>query len=370
MQLRKATRSRQHLRICLCSPSGGGKTFTALRLAHTLGGPVGVVDTENGSAELYAGEANPDGGRFDFSTIDLAQEPGKFSVDNYIKALRCMAQAGMRTVIVDSGSHAWAGPGGVLEYVDEVARRGKTGNKFNAWAEGTPKHNEFLQALLAYPGHLILTLRTKVEYVQEQVGGRTQIRKVGMAPIQREGIEYEFTVVGDLEADTHRLIVTKSRCSALADKSFDKPGADMARVLLQWLDEAPEPAQRQSDPEPASSPRASRAAPLPPGGREAVTSAGSSAHSPGPEKASDTSPPSGPSPGPGVSSERDRLLAELRSYLPEHRAALDEECKPLGLLLQGLKGASTEQLAALVDAMEVRLRADADRDTQPEGAAS
>ncbi len=265
MQLRKAVRSRQHLRLCLCSPSGGGKTFTALRLAHALGGPIGVVDTENGSSELYAGEPNPDGGVFDFSTIDLAQEPGKFSVDNYVKALSVMARAGIRTAIVDSGTHAWAGPGGVLEYVDEVARRSRGANKFNAWAEGTPKHHEFLQALLSYPGHLIVTLRTKVEYVQEVVNGRTTIRKVGMAPIQREGLEYEMTLVGDLEADTHRLVVTKSRCSALADKSFDKPGADMARALLRWLDTAPtQPDTHSTPPAPAPRPRRGTPEPTPP----------------------------------------------------------------------------------------------------------
>lgn len=366
MQLRKATRSRQHLRICLCSPSGGGKTFTALRLAHTLGGPVGVIDTENGSAELYAGEANPDGGRFEFSTIDLAQEPGKFSVDNYVKALRCMAQAGMRTVIVDSGSHAWAGPGGVLEFVDEVARRGKSGNKFNAWAEGTPKHNEFLQALLAYPGHLIVTLRTKVEYVQEQVNGRTQIRKVGMAPIQREGLEYEMTLVGDLEADTHRLIITKSRCSALADRSFDRPGADMARVLLRWLDDA-------SDPEPASSPpRASRGAPQPiQGVGGPVTTAGSSSLSPGPAEdahqlVSACEGPSGPGDSP-IADARASMLASVKRYQASHPAIVKEEAQSLGL--SSMNKSTEEQIATLLDAVIERIERSAiqDEGTQPEG---
>lgn len=234
MQLRKAERKRQHLRIALCSPPGAGKTFSALRIAHALGGPVGVIDTENGSAELYAGEANPDGGAFEFVTIDLAQEPGKFSTENYIEALHAMHRAGVQTVVVDSGSHAWAGEGGLLEMVDA---KGKGGNKFTAWADATPKHNAWIQALLTYPGHLVMTLRTKMEHVQEKdASGRTTIRKVGMAPIQRDGLEYEFTVVGELDVDTHRLMITKSRCSALADRSFVKPGADVAKVLLAWLE--------------------------------------------------------------------------------------------------------------------------------------
>lgn len=240
MQLRKAERSRSFLRIAMCGPSGSGKTFSALRVAHGLGSEVAVIDSENGSSELYQGEENPDGGVFDFSVIDLSNEPGQYSVDNYVRALRMCADAGMKVVVIDSMSHAWMGPGGVLEYVDTLAAKSRSGSSYSAWRQGTPKHMELLQAILAYPGHVIATMRSKVDYVQEKnSSGRTTIRKVGLAPVQREGVDYEFTISGDLDVDTHALVITKSRCSALADRQIVKPGKDMASTLLDWLGVVP-----------------------------------------------------------------------------------------------------------------------------------
>jgi hypothetical protein len=243
----KATRKQALLRLALCGPAGSGKSYTGLRIATGLLGPgerLAVLDTEHGSAELYADEPNPDGGAFDFDTVRLDQLPGRFSAENYVKCLRSAAEAGYRVVLVDSLSHAWAGEGGVLDYVDNVAARGGRGgegNKFSAWRQGTKAQNELVDALLSYPGHVICTLRTKVEYVLEQVNGRATIRKVGMASIQRDGVDYEFTVVGDLDVDTHRLIVTKSRCSTVADRTFLKAGADLARELRTWLDNGEAP---------------------------------------------------------------------------------------------------------------------------------
>jgi energy-coupling factor transporter ATP-binding protein EcfA2 len=241
VQLKKASRTRQWLRILLTGATGSGKTFTALRLAAAMAkrkaGRLGVIDTENGSAQLYAGERNPDGGEFDFEVIDLMNEPGKASPENYVKALRVMIEAGIDTVVIDSGSHVWAGPGGILEFVDAVASRSKGSNSYSAWREGTPKYNDFLQAVLSFPGDVIVTLRSKMEHVQEKGdNGRTVIRKVGLQPVMRDGIEYEFTVHGDIDTDTHRLHVLKSRIAALADQSFVKAGAELADAIVSWRD--------------------------------------------------------------------------------------------------------------------------------------
>jgi hypothetical protein len=253
MQLRKAERKRQNLRLAFMSPTGGGKTFTSLRVAHAIakrvGGRVAVIDTEEGSSELYSGEQNPDGGVFDFDVIDLAQQPGKFKVENYIQALNTCAQAGVPVVVVDSASHAWAGEGGVLAFVD--ARESK--NKFSGWKDATPLQQKFVRALLSYPGHVIVTMRVKTEWVLEPgQNGKQTPRRVGMQPVQREGIEYEFTCVFDLEQDTRRLTVGKTRCHALTDYVATNAGAELANVLLDWLDSAPvqEPAAPPPEPEP------------------------------------------------------------------------------------------------------------------------
>jgi hypothetical protein len=236
MALRKAVRSRQFLRIAIAAPPGAGKTFTALRVAHAMSDSIAVIDSEQGSSELYAGEENPDGGSFSFDVDDLA---GNYSVDNYIRALNGCKRAGIKLVVIDSLSHAWAGPGGILEFVDLVAEKSKSNNKYNAWAKGTPEHNRLLQAILTYPGHVIATMRSKMAHVQEVVNGKTVIRKVGLQAIQREGIEFEFTIVGDMDVDTHAMSITKSRVSRLADKVITKPGAAFAHELMDWLKEAP-----------------------------------------------------------------------------------------------------------------------------------
>jgi hypothetical protein len=241
VQLRKAERKRQFLRLALMSPTGGGKTFTALRMAHAIAkridSRVAVIDTEEGSSELYAGAENPDGGVFEFGVIDLAREPAKFTVENYIKAIRTCAEAGIKVLVVDSASHAWAGEGGVLAFVD--AKAGS--NKFSGWRDATPLQQQFVRALLAYPGHVIVTMRVKTEWVLEKDDRGKQVpRRVGMQPVQRDGIEYEFTCVFDLEQETKRLTVGKTRCSALDGYSTTKAGAEVANALMDWLDSAPD----------------------------------------------------------------------------------------------------------------------------------
>lgn len=245
---KKATRRRAYLRLALCGPAGSGKSFTGLRVAMGLLDPgqrLAVIDTEHGSAELYADEPNPDGGRFDFDCIRLDLQPGKFSPENYIRALRAAADNRYPVILVDSLSHAWAGEGGVLDLVDNVAARGGRGgegNKFAAWRHGSKAQNELVDTLLSYPGQVIVTLRTKVEYVLEtDEKGRKVPRKVGMASVQRDGVDYEFTVIGDIDVDTHRLYITKSRCSAVADRNYLKAGADLARELRDWLERGDEP---------------------------------------------------------------------------------------------------------------------------------
>ena len=237
----RARRTDSRLRLALLGPAGSGKTFTALRLAHGMLGPeqrVAVIDTEHASSNLYADETNPDGGTFDFDVLDLASMPGsgRYSVEKYLAAIREAAEAEYPILIIDSLSHAWAGEGGLLDFVHERTLRSKTKNSFAGWRDATPLHNRLIEAILGYPGHVIATLRTKVQWVIEQdAKGQPVPRKVGMQPIQREGLDYEFTVVADIDAETHTLVVTKTRCAALADRSFPKAGADVAAVLTDWL---------------------------------------------------------------------------------------------------------------------------------------
>ena len=226
---KKAERKRVKGRIAIEGPTGSGKTFTALSVAQDLakhyGEKVAVIDTERESASIYAD-------MFAFDVVEL----DTFSVQNYIAAINAAADAGYGVLVIDSLSHAWAGKGGVLEAVDQAAKRMKNPNSYMAWRQGTTIQEDLIESILRYPGHVIVTMRSKMDYVQDKdKDGKTVIRKIGMAPVQRDGLEYEFTIVGDMDVD-HNLVITKSRCAELADQVFPKPGKNFTGPLIAWLD--------------------------------------------------------------------------------------------------------------------------------------
>lgn len=224
MEFRKATKQEAKARIGLAGPAGSGKTYTALRLATAMCKRVAVVDTEHGSASKYADE-------FDFDVLELTD----FHPNNYIKAIQAAEAAGYDGLIIDSISHEWNGKNGCLELVELYAKRNRGGNKYAAWADVTPLHNSFIEAIHASRLHIIATMRSKMDYLQtEDDRGKTQIKKVGMAPITREGAEYEFDIVGEIGVD-HTMVITKSRCKALADQVFCKPGEELAQQIMEWL---------------------------------------------------------------------------------------------------------------------------------------
>jgi energy-coupling factor transporter ATP-binding protein EcfA2 len=220
-----ASKEQAKARIALTGPSGSGKTYTALAVGTGLGKRVAVIDTERGSAAKYAD-------RFDFDTVQLVTfEPGAL-----VEALAVGADAGYDVMIVDSFSHFWSGAGGMLEQVDNAAKRAGTGGTFAGWREARPMERAMFDALLAYPGHVIVTMRAKTEYVVEtDERGRKVPRKVGLKPDQRDGIEYEFDIVGDLDHE-HTLMLSKSRAAPLSGLVVRKPDAQFAQAVLDWLD--------------------------------------------------------------------------------------------------------------------------------------
>lgn len=228
---KRASKTQLKLRMALIGPAGSGKTYTALNIGQHLGEKVAVVDTEHGSASKYA----------DLFTFDVL-ELESFHPQMYIDAIAAAEQAGYEVLIIDSLSHAWIGKDGALELVDKAAKRSRSGNSFAAWRDVTPLHNNLVEAMLAARLHLIVTMRSKMEYVQDKDDkGRTVIRKVGLQPVQRDGLEYEFDVVADLDTD-NTLIVGKTRCPQLTGVVLAKPGKDIAGILKEWLADGEEPA--------------------------------------------------------------------------------------------------------------------------------
>lgn len=226
MQIRKAERKNIKIRLAIEGPSGSGKTFSALLIAYGLTedwDKVIIIDTENGSAELYAELGG-------YSVLPLA---APYSPERYIAAIELAEKQGFEVIIIDSLSHAWAGEGGVLEQQGKAADTKYKGNSWSAWREFTPKHNALVEAMLKSKSHIIATLRTKTEYIQVEENGSKKIKKVGTVPIQRDGIEYEFAVVFDLATD-HMATASKDR-TGIFDRQLFTPGSDTGRILRQWL---------------------------------------------------------------------------------------------------------------------------------------
>lgn len=222
---RPAQRKKAKLRLGVTGPAGSGKTMSALLIAGGLVNgdysKVGLVDTENGSGDLYANSAMI--GEYNI----LPLEP-PFEAKKYIDAIRLAEESGIEVIILDSITHAWAGEGGFLDKQGKIADR--TGNSFAAWRTVTPEHNRFIDAMLQSKIHVIATMRSKTEHVYEN----GKVKKLGMAPVAREGMEYEFTVVFDID-QSHNATPTKDRTSMFDGQIF-KPTPDIGKKLLTWLE--------------------------------------------------------------------------------------------------------------------------------------
>jgi hypothetical protein len=235
MEIRRAERKKAKLRLGIAAPSGAGKTYGALLLAFGLGGKIGLIDTEHGSGDLYC----------DLGEYDIISISAPYTVAKYREAMKMFEQAGYSTIIIDSLSHAWAGDGGLLDKQGKAAD--KSGNSWQAWRQVTPEHNALVDAMLQSPCHIIATMRAKTEYVQEKDDrtGKSVVRKLGMAPVMRDGIEFEFSVFFDLSME-HIASTSKDR-TRLFDGQYFKITQETGKTLLAWLETGAEPAAQAQD---------------------------------------------------------------------------------------------------------------------------
>lgn len=224
---RKAERKKAKLRLGIVGPAGSGKTYSSLLIAAGLGGRIALIDTENGSGDLYAG-------RKEMPEYDVCPISAPYTVHKYLEAIKEAENAGYSVIIIDSLSHAWAGDGGLLDQQGKIADSGK-GNSYTAWRHVTPLHNKLVESILQSPCHVIATMRAKTEYVIETDSKGKQVpKKVGLAPVQRDGMDYEFTVVFDIDLN-HNVQVSKDR-TAMFDGMIFRPGEETGSTLRAWLD--------------------------------------------------------------------------------------------------------------------------------------
>ena len=191
MNIVKANRTQSKIRLGLQAAAGFGKSYSALLIAYGLCGAwnkVVVIDSESGSSHLYSDLG-------DYSVVSLSKP---FSPERYIQAIELCEQGGYEVIIIDSISHEWEGQGGILDIHSNMV-----GNSFTNWSKVTPRHNSFVQAILQSKAHVIATIRTKSDYVLSEKNGKMVPEKVGLKGITKEGLDYEFTIVLDLDSKSN-----------------------------------------------------------------------------------------------------------------------------------------------------------------------
>jgi hypothetical protein len=239
-----ASKEATKLRVAIFGPSGSGKTMTALRLAKGFGGKIALIDSERRSASKYAN--HPKHG-LTFDVCDLEQ--GKQSINDYVHAINEAAKCGYEVLIIDSLSHAWQELVAEVELLSKNSRH--KGNTWSAWSEGTPKQKALVNAILSYPGHVIATLRSKTAWVEAEKNGRKSMDRIGLAPEQGKGIEYEFDMLIEITTE-HVATFAKDRSDTFQDQNFLNPGEELGRQMVQWLEQSPAPAPAPPAPAPAA----------------------------------------------------------------------------------------------------------------------
>lgn len=221
-----ASKQKSKLRLAITGPSGGGKTWTALALATTMGGRIALVDTEKGSASKYAD-------KFKFETVNF--EP-PFHPARFIEAIKTAETLGYTTIILDSLSALWTGTGGIVSIVDDIATNSTSQNKFFAWNEGTTLYNQLVDAVVHSNIHVIGTMRARQDYVLEKnEKGKVVPTRVGTKPIMRKDFEYEFDLVLAMDLQNCATVI-KTRCQDLPmGMKIPQPGSATARTIMTWL---------------------------------------------------------------------------------------------------------------------------------------
>lgn len=215
MSFHKAVRRQHKLRVALTGPKGAGKTVLGMRMLGALGRRVAVIDGDRGAAEVYVGEE----GIPEFDLVVLRSQHPRA----YINAVRDAERDGFDAIMVDNLSGAWTG---LLELVDRSPDRWKD-------KDVTALAASLVDTIHGCRAHLVCTLRSRMEYVVDQLDGGATARRLGLAPEQKQGIEYEFGVLGDIDA-SHAVRFT-GRCMALDGQRFEDPdGAALGYQLLAW----------------------------------------------------------------------------------------------------------------------------------------
>ena len=221
MNLRQSSKKQAKIKLALQGCAGSGKTYSALLLAHGLCNDwtkIAVIDSENGSADLYAHLGT-------YNVLNLSEN---FTPETYIEAIKVCEDAGIEVIIIDSISQCWDY---LLEYHANLQ-----GNSFTNWQKVTPRINAFMQKILQSRSHVICTMRCKQDYVLSEKNGKMVPEKVGLKAVMRDGIDYEFTIVFDINMK-HHAIASKDRTALFVNKPEFIITPTTGQAILDWCNE-------------------------------------------------------------------------------------------------------------------------------------
>ena len=225
LHIRPSTRKQAKIKLALQGCAGSGKTYSALLLAYGMTSDwskIAVIDSENGSADLYA----------HLGTYNVVSLGGDYSPENYIEAITLCENAGMEVIIVDSISQCW-------DYLLDF-HANLQGNSFANWAKVTPRQNAFIQRILNSSCHVICTMRSKQEYVLNERNGKMIPEKVGLKAVQRDNVDYEFTIVFDVNMK-HYATASKDRTELFAGKPEFPITSQVGTQILDWCNQCQTP---------------------------------------------------------------------------------------------------------------------------------
>lgn len=232
-----AERRKAKLKLCLEGLAGSGKSHGALLMAQGLvenpsAKTIAALDTENGTLELERGKP----GVPDFSVVKMGSP---YNPERYIDVINAAVEEGFELLIIDSLTHEWNGPGGILDIVTDLGARIKDTRL--CWRKVTPRHDALIHAIIQAPIHIIVTLRTKADRMATKDDyGKAKTQTISTKVEQRDGIDYEFTLVGEVDRDSHKTYFSKNRTDLFEGDIPVRITPDVGRELREWLNQGSE----------------------------------------------------------------------------------------------------------------------------------
>jgi hypothetical protein len=229
-KIQQAKRELIWTKIALIAPSGGGKTYSALRIATGMleelkklgqakNGKILMGNTEHARGRYYANE-------FKYDIVDLE---APYLPEMFTEFIEYSVSEDYPILILDSTSPEWEGKMGCLELHQQA------GGTYQSWAKVTPRHDKFIGAVADSPIHTIATMRGKDQYEMEKGdSGKASVKKLGVGAQQRQNFEYEFTLSFLIDQKTSMAVAQKDNTHLFEHEGEVLLNEKHGIQLIQW----------------------------------------------------------------------------------------------------------------------------------------